>query len=135
VFKCAPARTMIHSKVQLLSSIIYLASWNLSCQRWCITTYSIVKKDAKLVSMLKRILPTKITTTKTTMMVRKTKRPDLNLLLKARSSRYGKGYRYPSTCTVHVGQHIHYTIVSVAGRYASDTPKCGGLILFPKGQK
>lgn len=46
-----------------------------------------VKEDAKHVSMLMRILPTKITTTATTMMVkkmmaRKTKRLDLNLLLK-----------------------------------------------------
>ena len=35
---------------------------------------------------------------------------------------------------IHLGQHIHYTIASIVGRNASDTPKRGDLVSFTKGK-
>lgn len=36
--------------------------------------------------------------------------------------------------SIHLGQHIHYTIASIVGRNASDTPKRGDLVSFTKGK-
>ena len=84
-----------------------------------------MNEDAKHFSMLMRTLPTKITKMTKTTILRKTKRLDLNLWLKA-----SKLSMYSSAAPV--GRHIHYNIASVAGPNAAETSKCGDLISSPE---
>ena len=89
------------------------------------------RRKTKHVSILTgmRIIPT---TTTTTMIVKNNKRLDLNLFSTRRRSRHEKVCRHSSTCKVRAGQHIHYTIASVAGRSTSDRPNCSDLISLLK---
>ena len=112
------AKKNITLKQQMMSKMVY---------------HVLVKGNADNVSMLMIILPTKINTTVTTtpMMVRKTKRMDHNLLLKALTLSVWKRIQVfiYSACR---STPLHYTNASVAGHNASDTTKCDDLISFPK---